>query len=47
MVDGAGGQIGLNSLCWIGIGGHNNIEINLVFRGMVRPKDELLTKGKL
>jgi len=37
----------LNILRRVGTGGHNNIEINPVFRGMVRLKDELLTKGKL
>jgi len=30
-----------------GAGGHNNKEINPVFRGMVRRKGELLTKGNL
>jgi hypothetical protein len=41
------GQTALNVLCWMSIGGHNNIVNNPVFRGMVRPEDELLTKGKL
>jgi hypothetical protein len=31
----------------IGEGSHNNIKNNPVFRGMVRQKDGLLTKGKL
>jgi hypothetical protein len=30
-----------------GAGGHNNNEINPVFRGMVRGKHELPTKGNL
>jgi len=30
----------------VGAGGHNNTEINPVFRGMVRPSGGLLTKGK-
>jgi hypothetical protein len=43
----AGGETALIVPCWIGTGGHNNIENNPVFRGMVRPEGELLTKGKL
>jgi hypothetical protein len=36
-----------NSSAQWGGGGHNNIENNPVFRGMVRQNDGLLTKGKL
>ena len=42
-------SVGYNGLKFLRLrrGGHNNTENNPVFRGMVRPKGGLLTKGKL
>ena len=45
-----GGRKGVNGLkcpAPMSAGGHNNTKINPVFRGMVRPRGGLLTKGKL